>query len=288
VAQSKGKEDILRAIREAPLLSPNTSLLLQKTSEPDHDLQDVIRIVKFDSVLTARLLRIVNSAAFSTVHPITSVDRAVAYLGEKMVVGAALADSVSRLFLKPLSGYEGGRGELWRHDLFTALAAREIVRTSRSALSADLAFTGGLLHDIGKAILSDFLHDTSRVAVAGIENGELVDYLAAEQESAGLTHAEVGHELAKHWKLPASLQEVILHHHHPGQAGESVRALVYAVHLGDIVAMMAGCGTGSDTMQYHLDVGYERYFDLTPDALALVLVAVQEEFVKAEEAFALA
>jgi putative nucleotidyltransferase with HDIG domain len=276
-------EKIKRAVQEAPLLSVNASRLLQTMVDPGHELLDVVQIVKLDSVLTARLLRIVNSPVFDLMNPVTSIDRAIGYLGERMVVSVAMADSVSKMLNKPLDGYEGRAGDLWRHDLFSALAAREVSRFSKIGIEGDLAYTAGLLHDIGKAIISDFLKGTTEEATSRIDKGENVDYLVAEQEIVGLDHAEVGYQLAKSWDLPEPLPQLIRYHHKPSRVEEGLRPLAYAVHLGDIVAMMGGCSTGSDAMQYQLDNNYTHYFELSADSLASIMLSAQDEFQKAEE-----
>ncbi|WP_365888959.1 HDOD domain-containing protein, partial [Desulfuromonas sp.] len=171
-------------------------------------------------------------------------------------------------------------GSLWGHDLFAAIASRAVAGRARSALDADLAFTGGLLHDLGKALLSEFLKGASPGFLEEIDSGEVRDYLAAEEQKLGLTHAQVGYELARTWSLPEAMQQVILHHHQPDAAAEEYRALVYAVHLGDIIAMMGGMGTGSDSLQYRLDPGHRDYFDLAPEDLAAIMLEVQDEFAK--------
>ena len=273
---------ILEAIENAPLLSANAHQLLQVTSDPEHDLDEVIRLVRYDAPLTGRVLRVVNSAAFGLIHPISSIERATSYLGERMIVGIALADSVGRLFHRPLEGYEGESGALWRHNLFAAVAAREVARHARSDIGIDLAFTAGLLHDIGKSLLSDFLQGTSREIIADIREGKAEDYLAAEQSRTGLDHAQLGHLLACRWNLPLPLQEAIRHHHHPPGAAPLWRPLVYAVHLGDILAMMGGRGTGSDGMQYHLDPGYTEFFTFSAEELSAILIEAEEAFQKAE------
>ncbi len=278
--------EIARAIQAAPLLSPIANKLLQVTARSDHEMKEVIDLVKCDSLLTARILRVVNSAAMGLVHPIGSVDHAVSYLGERMVVGIAVAECTSEFFGKPLEGYEGESGQLWRHELFTAIASRAVARHARAPLPADLAFTAGLLHDIGKAILSEFLRGTSLELVADIVRGGTADYLAGEQERVGLDHAEVGFELARHWKLPDALTQVIRHHHHPETAAPGLRPLVYAVHLGDILAMMGGHGTGSDSMKYHLHQGYAEHFTISKDDLALLLLECSDEFRKVEASLA--
>jgi putative nucleotidyltransferase with HDIG domain len=275
-------ERIRRAVNEAPLLSVNASRLMQIMVDPDHELVDVVALVKLDSILTARLLRIVNSPVFGMLKAVSSVDRAVAYLGVQTVVSVALADSVSKMMNQQLKGYESRQGDLWRHDLFTALAARQVSHFAKDSIDGDLAYTGGLLHDIGKAIISGFLEGTADKATEGIDSGKSADYLAAEQEVLGLDHAEVGYELALAWQLPDPLPQLIRHHHRPGMVDEKYRSAAYAVHLGDIVAMMSGCGTGSDSMQYKLDNGYNDYFVLSSDQLASVMVLAQDEFQKAE------
>ena len=109
-----------------------------------------------------------------------------------------------------------------------------------------------------------------------------------EVRELGMEHTEIGFALAQKWGLPASLQSVILHHHHPREAAEEHRALCYAVHVGDILAMMAGQGTGADSMQYKLDNDFEQYFHLTQDQLAMTLIEANEEFLELEPVMATA
>lgn len=277
---------IRKAIENTPLLSPSASRLLQVNADPECSLEDVISIVHFDAALTARVLRVVNSAAFGLVHPVESVERAISYLGGWMVVTIALGDCADRLFQKPLEGYEGERGALWRHDLFSAFSAREITRFARLPIPAETAFTAGLLHDIGKSIISDFLKDSSGRVLQDIADEKTADYPAAERQLLGVDHAEAGYELARAWGFSEVLQQTIRYHHRPQEAEAAIRPLVYAVHLGDIVAMMGGYGTGSDSMQYQLVPDYAGYFDLSPESLENILLAAQQEFARAETTLA--
>lgn len=272
-------------VKSIPLLSASASQLLQLTSRPDHDLLEVIALVKTDANLTARVLKVVNSAAFSLISTITSIDRAVSYLGERIVVSAAIGDCAGKLFAKELSGYEAAGGDLWKHDLRTAIAAREVVVQSKSGINPDLAFTAGLLHDIGKALVSDYLQDSAPDAIAMISSQDSSDYLDVEEKMIGFNHAQAGFELAKAWQLPAELREVIHYHHTPAQASEEFRALVYAVHLGDNIAMLGGFGTGSDSMQYRLDPKYADYFNLSPETVDNIMLTVDLEFEKLEKSF---
>ena len=279
-------EEIQKVISSVPLLSASANQLLQTTTDPDHDLMQIIGIVKTDSTLTARVLKVVNSAAFGLINEITSLDRAISYLGERLVVGIAIGDCAAQLFDKELKGYEGEHGALWRHDLRTAIASREVVAQSNSTINPDLAFTAGLLHDIGKALISDYLQGTASEVLEKIENNEFSDYLSAEEALIGFDHPHAGYELALAWKLPESITEVIRFHHAPAEAREEYRELVYAVHLGDNIAMMGGCGTGADSMHYKLDTDYTNFIDLKSKALDSIMLVVNDEFEKLELSFA--
>jgi len=200
-----------------------------------------------------------------------------------MLIGIAVEVATSRLFDKKLEGYGGERGDLWRHDLRCAIAAEEIAKLKGRGFSKDLAFTGGILHDIGKTIISDFLKDTAEGALLQIEAGTYTDYLAAEEDLLGTNHTLVGETLAENWNLPEPLRQVIRYHHHPAEATDEHRALVYAVHLGDLIAMMGGCGTGADTMHYPLDTRYKAYLNLSQGDMELIILNVDEAYQKVAE-----
>lgn len=274
------KDELQNIVKSVPMLSASASQLLQLTSKPDHELTEIVTLVKTDANLTARVLKVVNSAAFGLINTITSIDRAIAYLGERIIVSIALGDCAGKLFEKELAGYEAAGGDLWKHDLRTAIAAREVVVQSDVEISSDLAFTAGLLHDIGKALISDYLRDSAPEAIALITSQDSKDYLDAEETMIGFDHTQAGFELAKAWHLPAELAEVIRYHHNPAEASEQFRPLVYAVHLGDNIAMMGGFGTGSDSLQYRLDPNYTDYIQLAPNTLANVMLTVDMDFDK--------
>jgi len=282
---AQDRAEVIKAIKKIPLLSTSAAKLLEITSNSDFDMDELIDVVKCDSALTARVLKVVNSAAFGLVNQISSIDRAISYLGTRTIVTVALEETAGPLFEKKLDGYESQRGDLWRHDLRSAIAAREVARRSKGDLPPDMAFTAGLLHDIGKAVLSDFLHGTCQDVLEEIEQHKISNYLQGEQDRLGIDHTEAGYELAQLWQLPEALKVSILHHHQPAEAPEEFRPLVFAVHLGDIITMMGGCGTGADSLQYQLDKNYVDYFDLAKDDLYLIMLTVEEEFAKLAQSF---
>jgi len=270
--------EIRAAIARAPKLSACTAGLLELCNNPAHGLADIVRIVSCDAALTAHILRQANSAAFSRGQAVDSIDRAVALLGGDLVVSMAISDEIGPQFHRELVGYGGARDELWRHDLRTGLAAKLLAGKARPEVDADLAFTAGMLHDLGKAILSDFLAGTVAKVTAAVDAGEFADYPAAERAMLGVDHGEIGYLLARRWGLPEPLLGAIRYHHQPGNAEPAMRPLVYVVHLGDLVAMLGGCGTGADSLRCALDPQYQEYVDLDADGLAAIILAVEEEF----------
>ncbi|HBR97640.1 MAG TPA: phosphohydrolase [Gammaproteobacteria bacterium] len=281
------REELIAAVQDVPLLSPSVSQLLEVTADPKYNIADLIRIIKHDAVLTARLLRVVNSAAYALPVEVETVDRAVAMLGSRVVVGLALGGAGDGLFTRPLDGYDSNGEGIWRHDLFSAIAGRYVGLKATTDFTPDLAFTGGLLLDIGKAVMSQFLVGKSAAMLADIANGTASDYLEEETRLLGLDHAELGYELAKCWQLPEVLQNAIRYHHKPSQASEIYRPLCYAVHIGDTLAMMAGHSAGSDAMQYQLESGYDAYFKLDEQDIGMIMLQSGEEFMQLEEVMAL-
>ncbi|MCB2189277.1 MAG: HDOD domain-containing protein [Deltaproteobacteria bacterium] len=279
--------DISRIIARAknlPPLSPGAQKLLTLMGGDHPDLGQVVTLVECDPGLTAQVLQVVNSPAIGLRTPIASLARAVTYLGESLVVGMAMAASAPQVLHRTLDGYLSPRGAMWAHSLKAALASRRLCVHARAAISPDVAFTAGLLHDIGKAVLSEFLVDYQENLLAGLTREGPADYLAAEAAATGVDHCRVGAELARHWNLPANLGAAIRHHHQPALAPPAHRSLAYLVHLGDITAMLSGSGTGLDALCYRLDRNYAAHLRLGSRDLEKIMMEVYEEFATMQNA----
>jgi len=274
--------EILGKVQSIPPLSQAAQSIIGLMADAEHDTQKVARVIECDAALTARLLAVVNSAAFALAEPVTTVSRAVMCLGDKVVMGIALDFCTQGVLQQPLEGYCSQRGMLWEHNLRVGIAAKAVAQCARTALNPDVAFTGGILHDIGKLVISDFLKESSGDVIQQVDRGQLPDFLAGEQHTLGTNHCIIGAALARLWKLPSPFPEIIQFHHHPAAADAQHQGVTYAVHVGDIIAMMAGIGTGSDTMCYQLDPHFSRVLDLPAAALIKVMSAVEDEFQKAK------
>jgi len=273
-------DDILIKVRHVPPLSPVALRVMRMAGDEDCSLQEVAKVIGTDAALMANILKVVNSAAYAQSTPITSLPMAVTRLGLRMVVGIALGACAPHLYDAPLTGYESLRGDMWQHSLRTAISARELCRFSVVRLNEQLAYTAGLLHDLGKAVISQFLQGSTRELVSWLNDERSPDFLQAERRKLGTDHAEIGHQLGCLWKLPEPFCMTMRYHHAPALAETALKPLVYAVHVGDIVAMMSGMGTGADTLMYPLDKQYGDHIKISAEAFEKLVIRVQDEFDK--------
>ena len=275
-------ETIAHQIDKMPMLSAAVSRLIAISGDAKSSIKEMAKVVETDAVLTAKVLKVANSAAFSPPQPIATLNQAIVYLGEKIVMGVAI-DSSSSVFSNPLEGYESAAGELWAHSLQTAIAAREMAAFSINKVSPDLAYTAGLLHDIGKSVVSNLFDRQSHSMAIKCDQRQVEDFAAAERDLLGTDHAHVGAELARHWKLPESLRLAIKFHHQPRLADSLHINLVYVVHIADILAMMAGIGTGIDVLSYRMDSDYRSYIKISKNELSRVVLNTYYEFEKSKK-----
>ncbi|MHC4944877.1 MAG: HDOD domain-containing protein [Planctomycetota bacterium] len=276
----KPVESILEKIENMPVLSPSAVQLLQTLGDPSHSLAEIVKIVECDAELTAHFLKRVNSVNYGLVTEVTSVSRAVTYLGERFVVGIAVAACSSQAFDRGFAGFENEKTAFWEHSLKTAIASREVALVAGSETSPDVAFTAGLLHDIGKSVIFEFMVGAGCPIFEKVDGFDMGECLEKERELAGMNHCEAGRALAEQWKLPEILVPPITHHHHPGAAREEDRTLVLAVHLGDLIAAKAGSG-----IEYELHPEYSSYVNITEKEMGKILLNVTIEFSKTMRMF---
>ncbi len=277
------KNDILKIVEGLKILSPSAASLLEVASREKHDLKDIVNVIKYDAALTAKTLQLVNSAAFSPQSKITDLERAISYAGENSLISLVMTEAADMIYDCDLAGYEGQKGGLWDHNMLTALASKRIAELSKEPVNPNVAFTCGLLHDLGKALVSDFLKGSSAQVLASLEKGEVDDYASAEEKLLGIDHTQAGYALACHWNLPEPLPSAMRYHHEPAKSPEEHRSLVYTVHLGDMVAMMTGRDTGADAMRYQLDSNYADFINISDNDLAQIILETDSEFSKLKE-----
>ncbi|WJW75416.1 HDOD domain-containing protein [Thiohalobacter sp. IOR34] len=236
--------------RAADLVRDNLELLSlpevclriqQMADDPDCMPAEFGELVAQDAALSARLLRLVNSAFYGFPARIDTLSRALQLVGIEALRSLALASSAAEVFERlPLARVT--LVEFWRHSLFCGLLARALARRA-SVLHCERLFIGGLLHDIGQLLLCSRLPETMGAVLAEIEHGmEVID---AEREQLGFDHAELGAELLLAWQLPLTLREAVRFHHQPELAPppglEAALLQVADAATGELERLEASC-----------------------------------------------
>lgn len=240
-------DTIVEKVNDIPALPQIVLRIMKMTNDPDVTAHDINKVLNQDQSMTARVLRLANSAYYGYARRIASVTDAVVLLGFNTIRSIVMAAAVSEMLSKKYEGYALEEGELWRHSQACALISRTVARRARF-MQLDAAYTAGLLHDIGKVILNHFMKTAYHEVVALVETGE-VPFMLAEEEVLGFTHALVGAKVAEKWNLPPDLVEAIALHHIPDKA-EFNKKLTAIVHISDAICLSMGIGVGVDGLLY--------------------------------------
>ena len=226
---------------------------MRKLNDPESNVADVAKSLSRDEGLVLRILKLANSAAYGMTRKISNISEAIALLGYKSVSNIVLAATVYSSMDKGLSGYALDRGELWRHSLMVAYTARELAKITEK-VSAEDAYVGGLLHDIGKVILNDYVRFGYGIIVKMVEEKH-IPFTEAEVQVLGFDHAAIGEILISKWDMPESYRTVVAYHHKPNDLPKEklkYQPLLDVVTLANTICLMLGIGLGADGLQAYM------------------------------------
>lgn len=237
---------ILKSIRTLPPFPVTIQKVMALAGNPDSSLTELVAVIRLDQAITANILRICNSAYFGLSRPVDNVKDAIMYMGRKNVLRAVMAAGLSRYF-RGTQGYDVKGGDLWEHAVAVALmsqiCAAKISRPDDSRL-----FTAAVLHDIGKVVMGEFVHEALRKIQELVEK-QRYSFLEAEEEVIGINHAELGGEIALIWKFPDEILKAIAFHHRPDLLADG-DAVPWIVYLSNQLCHAMGIGVGADALTY--------------------------------------
>ncbi len=278
---SEISQNIVDSIYNQPLISNSAIQLINVIGDKHHSSADTIQIIECDISLTAQILKIVNSASYGLNKPIETLAQAVIFLGEGELFRLAVQACAGSVLKNALPFYESEPGVLWAHSLKTGLAAKYLAPLVKESINAEIAFTGGILAEIGKLVIGQFLMTRQEEIYDFLNKDESFDnFLLLERKFLGTDHCQVGGELAIHWKLPEVLCQCIANHHSPRLAKDEFKSHAYIVHISDMVAMMSGKDNGIDCLTYPLDPDYVKYINIESSQLARIVLDVDKDFAK--------
>jgi putative nucleotidyltransferase with HDIG domain len=270
--------ELIRNIDQLPSMPSVITELIELTSNPDADLDEILALIEKDQALTAKLLKLCNSSYYGLSRQVSSLRNAVVLLGFKTVYKMVIALGTSVFFKKENKGYGLSGIEMWRHSLGSAIAA-EIVANGFSPEKAPAAYTAGLFHDIGKLVLSEYVENELDSILKLVESGKT--FIEAEQEIIGMDHGLIGGKLARQWKLPNQLVEAIKYHHEPHLA-TSDKDLTAFTHIGNIVSNAICMGLGVDSFSNSLSQKVFKEYKLDISAMEDIMQVAAKQIQDAE------
>ena len=202
---------LIKNIRMLPPLPAAVDKLCKLASNTNSDVFEVAQVISGDHALTAKLLKVVNSAFYSLSQKVSTIFQAVIILGYREIRSIAMGFSVMNISKSLLLNACIPIEEFWKHSLGTAILSKKIAKKFRYK-DPEEVFVAGLLHDIGKLILMDYsLKEYSDI----LQKTELLEQrlYEVEKKTFGIDHAQVGEKLSQYWKIPSSVCTAIGNHH---------------------------------------------------------------------------
>lgn len=234
-------EGLTADIKDLVTLPDVAMRIARMVEDPNSSATDIGREISNDAALTARVLRIANSAAYGQNRKIATVSRAITVLGVRQVRDLTVGLTAVRAF-DGISNDLVTMDVFWRHSVLCAVAAGQIA-ARRDAARTESPFVAGLLHDIGQLVMFSRAPDAARASLLMMADAphDLGLYLC-ERAVLNFDHGVVGASLARNWGLPESLLECIEFHHEPHLA-RRFAADVATVHIANSVAVLAEIGS---------------------------------------------
>jgi len=268
-------DQLVHWVQEIPPL-PNVAMrVIRMADDPNTGPRDIAAVVSSDVALATRVMRIANSAYYGMARKVTTLNEAVLLLGLKAMRSLAVAAAAYDTLKAEASGYNLAAGELWRHSISCAIASQVIAQKTRK-IAPEEAFVAGLLHDVGKVILSLYVAQQFQAILALVEL-EQIPFSEAERTVLGFDHAEVGARIAEKWNLPDPLCAAIAGHHHL-ERGAAAPELTAVVHVANAACLTEGMGIGSDGLDEPLDMAALATLGLTLADVDGILDDLVEQF----------
>lgn len=224
--------EIERAMSKLQPIPQVALKILRLISDDRYDFKAIANEVRKDQVITAKTLQLCNSAMFAGRPRIDSIEDALIILGQDNLVKSILQVSISRYFAQSAMGYALCKGGLFHHSIGTARIAERLAEMTEKAIPS-VAYTAGLLHDIGMVVLDQYVAGSFPLFYRGMQS-EGRSILTIEREIFGTDHPETGKRLSDKWSFPASLSEAIAFHHSPEQAVIAPE-LTHIVYLSELL-----------------------------------------------------
>lgn len=278
---SEELKDKLAHFSNLPTLPQVATRLMGMINNPLTSATDVAFVVGQDLSLSAKVLRLANSAFYGIPRSITSIHSAIVILGLKVINTMVLSLTVFDMF--PDNTEKSARFDrkaFWLHSLSCGLIAKFLAAKIKKVVLFDPeeAFCAGLLHDIGKVVMEQYLHEEFHKALDFATRNQLNIY-EAEQKLLGYTHTDIAEYLTETWNLPNEIRQTLMYHHNP-EASPQYYDIVALCHIADCLCYETGIVIEEGFTPPVLDTRTVERLKLRPEDMDLIKTIIPSELEK--------
>lgn len=277
-------QTIVDGLDELPTLPTIVYELSRVINDPMSSTGDVERIMANDQSLTVKVLKLANSAYYAIPGGVTSLQRAIGYIGYDTIHQLVLSASIVKA-LDTKSSDQFDLNQFWKHALGVAMAAETTARFVHYKTPSDL-FTCGLLHDMGKVaayiVAPDVFLETIAVAQ---EHG--LSLHEAEEKLGAPSHTVIGRELALKWRLPALIQASAAHHHQKETSlrlglSSEMNNVIDIIYLSNLLIHALQFGHSGHTKVLGVPKDLLERMSLTPEELKDLIAEIRASIVNVD------
>ncbi|MCH7877965.1 MAG: HDOD domain-containing protein [candidate division Zixibacteria bacterium] len=273
---SEKVSQILGALGDLPASPAVVSLVMGMTSDLNTDVSKLSQGLSADQSLTARVLKLSNSPLYGRARGVASIEEAILVLGFFTLRSVVIATATHAMFKG--AGKDSLAQSLWEHSLATAIASRLIARKLGHSYVEE-SYLAGLLHDIGKLILTQkFPEEYTRLVSR--HKGEDIELYDLEQDQFGFSHTDLGEALLVKWEFPQDLIYAVARHHDLEIEAEanSAASIPLIVNLANGVAKCIGAGFKSLSAEDVTEFESLKALKLPDEDLAAIIEDLAENF----------
>ena len=282
IGSTEQLKNIIMTTRDLPAMPQVASKVLELSSDPNTSAIQLQQIISDDQAMTARILKIANSAMYSCSRKVKTLTEAIVMLGFNSIRSLVVTSAARNLYNTRNATTGLKERLLWEHSIGVAFACRLLVQDRIPSL-AEEAFLAGLMHDIGKLVLNLRVPEQFDEIVQIVYNDNR-PFDITEKEILGFNHAEVGALLVNKWNLSPLLEDTILKHHTPEAMTTDNQLLLY-LDLANKICHKLGIGFLDEP---DLDINgclSNQILGLPPKTFDVVAVRLQETLESEMEIF---
>lgn len=256
------------AVRDLPTLPGVLEEVTKLVQDPDASTEQIAKAISTDQVLSAKVLKMVNSPIYGFPGRISSIQHALVLLGFNVIRGIIISTSVFDMMSAAMTG-------LWEHSLGVCTASGIIA--GQAGFEDPEEFTvAGLLHDLGKVVAAVQLPEMHEKVLARVKSDD-ISYFDAERAILGFGHDRINAWLASHWNLPGNIKEAMAYHHRPMSA-EHYKDTACIVHVADFLVRVFEFGWGGDDHVSRLDPQAVSHLKLRMADLESIMDELSDKF----------